>query len=196
MKSNLSEITEVIQKEIKNHIDLTKSTLKAVPQIAEISCVMAKALRQSGTIYLCGNGGSAADCQHIAAELVGRFQLNGNAIRAIALTTDTSILTSIANDFGYHYVFTRQLEAFLCPQDILMVLSTSGNSVNIVEALKFARTKDVTTIAFLGVRGGDALSHSDYSLIIPSNETSKIQEMHIMIGHILCQILEAEFRNA
>ena len=196
IKTNQQNISNSIKAEIEEHIKVANLTLEKIPQLIKICLILSESIKANGTIYLCGNGGSAADCQHIAAELVGRFEKDGNAIKAVALTTDTSILTAIANDFDYSYIFTRQLEAFLEPNDILVVLSTSGNSANIKSALNFAKQKKVTTISLLGGDGGSAVRESDYSIVVPSKVTSRIQEIHIMLGHIICQYLEEQFRHA
>ena len=195
LKKTQSKLSDSIEAEISSHIEVARLTLEQVSEITEICLVISSTLKSNGTIYLCGNGGSAADCQHIAAELVGRFEIDGNAIKAIALTTDTSIMTSIANDFDYSYVFTRQLEAFLRPNDILIALSTSGNSPNVKLALQYAKQKKCITVSLLGGDGGSALAESDYSIVIQSNVTSRIQEMHIMLGHIICRFLETQFRH-
>lgn len=153
---------------------------------------IAQSLSHGGTLFWCGNGGSAADSQHLAAELVGRFKKDRKALRSIALTTDTSVLTCIANDYSYKNIFSRQIEALARAGDVLVAISTSGNSENVMDALKMAKTLDVNTIALLGKDGGLAKSFSDLSIIIPSDSTARIQEAHILIGHILCDLIEQE----
>lgn len=160
--------------------------------IKEIGKVLVKSINNGGTLYLCGNGGSAADSQHLAAEMVGRFKNNRRAIRSVSLTTDTSVLTCIANDFDYEYIFARQLEALGRTTDILIGISTSGNSENIIYALNTAKEIGMTTIALLGKNGGSAKNIADHSLVIPSDSTARIQEAHILIGHILCELIEEE----
>jgi D-sedoheptulose 7-phosphate isomerase len=150
------------------------------------------ALNRGGTLYFCGNGGSAADCQHIAAELVGRFKKERMALAAVALTTDTSILTAIANDYGYEYVFSRQLAATICPKDILFCLSTSGNSPNVLHAAEVARRNDATVVAMTGSPGGELWHRADYNLTVGSGDTARIQEAHIFLGHCLCDLIEGE----
>jgi len=161
-------------------------------QISDIATQMAQALLNRGTIFWCGNGGSAADSQHLAAELVGRFNKDRRALRSIALTTDTSVLTCIANDYSYEDVFSRQLEALAGDSDILVAFSTSGDSDNILRALKVAKQLGLKTFTFLGNDGGQAKALADLAIIIPSYSTVRIQEAHILIGHIICDIIEME----
>jgi D-sedoheptulose 7-phosphate isomerase len=149
-------------------------------------------LRNGGTLYLFGNGGSAADAQHIAAELVGRFNKNREPIRAIALTTDTSILTAVGNDFGFEEIFKRQVEAFVTDKDIVIGISTSGNSENVYKALKVAKERNALTAAFLGKDGGKIKNIVDYPFVVPSYETPRIQECHITLGHTICELIERE----
>ena len=155
-----------------------------------IGKIMAKRLSEGGTIFWCGNGGSAADSQHMAAELVGRFNKTRRALRSISLCTDTSILTCVANDYTYDEVFSRQIEALACDGDILVVLSTSGQSKNIITALTTAKSQNLLTISFLGRDGGTATSLSDHPIVVPSHSTPRIQEMHALLGHILCDLIE------
>ena len=151
-----------------------------------------EALRTGHKLLVFGNGGSAADAQHIAAELVGRYVRERPGVPAIALTTDTSILTSIANDYGYDHVFERQVEALALPGDVVLGISTSGNSPNVKLALQRARRVGrVVTGAFLGKTGGEIRGLVDHAIVIPSNDTARIQECHITLGHILCEIVEA-----
>jgi D-sedoheptulose 7-phosphate isomerase len=139
---------------------------------------------------LCGNGGSAADAQHIAAELVGRFVADRRALPAIALTTDTSALTAIANDYGYDAVFSRQLEGLAQPGDVLIAISTSGNSANVLAAANTGKAMGVQVLGLLGGSGGKLLNACDDSLVVPSKTTARIQECHILIGHMLCDLVE------
>jgi len=148
-------------------------------------------MRDGGKLALCGNGGSAADAQHIASELVGRFQIDGRRpLPAIALTTDTSILTSLSNDYGYSDIFCKQVEALLVAGDVLIALTTSGNSPNCLEAVRAAREQGVTTIAMTGAGGGEIAQQVDLALIVPHEQTARIQETHITIGHALCELIE------
>ena len=160
-------------------------------EIAQAAQLIIAALRAGGKLALCGNGGSAADAQHIAGELVGRFQIDGRRpLPAIALTTDTSVLTSLTNDYGYSDVFRRQVEALLVPGDVLIALTTSGNSLNCVEAVRAARDRGVTTIAMTGAGGGQIAPQVDLALIVPHEQTARIQETHITIAHALCELIE------
>ncbi len=152
-----------------------------------------KALDEGGTIYLFGNGGSAADAQHIAAELVVRYKADRAPFAAVALTTDTSVLTAIGNDLGFYHIFTRQLWALGTPGDLAIGLSTSGQSSNVILALKAARDdRDMATALLTGKDGGAAASQADIVLKVPSDNTARIQEMHILIGHMLCAALEGD----
>lgn len=160
------------------------------PRIAGIADVLIMALRDGHRVLLCGNGGSAADAQHIAAELVGRYKQERAALPVIALTTDTSILTAVANDYGYDHVFARQVEALAGPGDVVIGISTSGLSPNIDSALRKARERGAHTIALLGKDGGHTTGLADLALIVPSDDTQHIQESHITIGHILCELVE------
>ncbi len=148
--------------------------------------------RKGKKTMLAGNGGSAADAQHIAAELVGRYGFDRPSIPSLALTTDTSNLTAIGNDYGYDKVFSRQLEGMGQEGDLFIGISTSGNSQNIINAFESAKDKDIMTVALVGRDGGKMAQMADYALIIPSNDTPRIQESHILIGHILCDIIEKE----
>lgn len=171
-------------------IELVRETL--AEQIKKVGQLLAKSLAAGGTLFWCGNGGSASDSQHLAAELVGRFKKNRRPLRSIALTTDTSILTCITNDFGYNDIFLRQVEALGRSGDVLIGISTSGNSENVLCAFKAAKELGMTTIALLGKGGGPAKEMVDHSITIPSNTTARIQESHILIGHILCELIEQE----
>lgn len=162
------------------------------PQIARCAELLALALTAGNKILIAGNGGSAADAQHFAAELVGRFLLERRALPAIALTTDSSILTAVANDYGFEHVFSRQIEALATTGDAVIGISTSGNSANILSALTAARQLGCTTIALLGRDGGAIASCVDLPLIVGCNETPHIQEMHVTIIHLLCKLIEGQ----
>ena len=148
--------------------------------------VIAEAMTLGNKLMICGNGGSAADSQHIAAEFTGRFIEDRKPLPAISLTTDTSALTCISNDYSYDNVFSRQVEALASPGDVLMVISTSGNSSNLISAAKYAATNGVTVIGLLGRDGGNLSGLCDYSIVVPSDITARIQEAHIIIGHTIC----------
>ena len=153
---------------------------------------LASVLTSGGTIYWCGNGGSASDSQHLAAELVGRYRQTRKALRSVALNTDTSVLTCIGNDFGFDDVFSRQIEALGRPGDALVTISTSGNSPNIIRAIEVASDLGMSTVGLLGRDGGRAFPILDEAIIIPAEPTARIQECHILVGHILCEIIEEE----
>jgi len=161
--------------------------------ICQIAQLMVACYRQGNKVMLMGNGGSAADAQHIAAELVGQFQLSERRpLAAIALNTNTSIITAIGNDYGFLKTFSRQVEALVQPGDVVIGISTSGNSLNVIEAIELAKAKGAKTIALVGQRGGRLSEVVDIALKVPSDETSRIQEAHITIGHILCYLVEQE----
>jgi len=184
---------DLINNEFSSHMK-TASTLHYLTDIVASSaqkCI--ECLRNNGKIILIGNGGSAADAQHIAAELVGRYKIKRNGLPAIALTTDTSILTAIANDFGYDRIFERQIEAIAQKGDVVIGISTSGKSKNIINALKLASQLECITIGLSGNNGGEMNKICDNNIVIESNDTARIQEMHIVIGHTICHLVDLEF---
>jgi len=162
------------------------------PRIAETVSLLAKAFRAGNKLLVMGNGGSAADAQHLAAEIVGRFKMERRGLPAIALTTDSSILTAVGNDYGFDAVFTRQIEALAAPGDVVIGISTSGTSRNVKAALELARTRGCRTVGLLGRDGGTIAGLVDLPLVVPSCETPRIQEGHITIIHIVCDLLEQE----
>jgi len=183
---------DAIRQRLRESADLKLSLGPAVldPLRALIQAT-AGALRDGHKLLVFGNGGSAADAQHIAAELVGRYLRERRAMPAIALTTDTSILTSVGNDYGYDHVFARQVEALAAPGDVVLGISTSGNSPNVKLALERARSvPGVVTAAFLGRTGGAIRDAVDHAIVIPAQDTARIQECHITLGHILCEMVE------
>jgi len=163
-----------------------------VAQIRKVSSVIIEAYRKKNKVILFGNGGSAADAQHIAGELVNRLHLEREALPAIALTTDSSVLTSIANDYDYSRIFARQVEALAKEGDVVIGVSTSGNSVNVIEAVKVAKEKGAKTIGFTGRGGAKLAKLVDFVISVPSEETPRIQESHITIFHIICYLVERE----
>ena len=171
-------------------VELVAGKLSAA--IAVVGRSLASILERGGTVYWCGNGGSASDSQHLAAELVGRYRNNRQALRSVALNTDTSILTCVGNDYGFDQVFSRQVEALGRPDDVLIGISTSGNSPNILHAFTAADHLGMNTVGLLGRGGGQALQMVDDAIVIPSDSTARIQECHILVGHILCEIVEEE----
>ncbi len=183
-----------IKKTIQNSIELKNSVLNNQELISRISHsidVIVHSLIMGGKIHFCGNGGSAADAQHLAAELSGRFYYNRPPLNAEALHCNTSYLTAVANDFGYDHIFSRLLEATAHKGDVLVVLSTSGNSKNIIEAVHYAKNNDLVVISLTGQTGGLLTDISDILINVPSTDTPRIQEVHIMIGHIICEQVES-----
>jgi D-sedoheptulose 7-phosphate isomerase len=162
------------------------------PVLDAIAQAMTAALHAGGKILWCGNGGSAGDAQHLAAEIVCRFRQSRRGLASIALTTDTSILTAVANDFGFETVFSRQVEALGNAGDVLVGISTSGNSLNVVNALEQARVQGLLTVAFTGQDGGKCATFADHLFAVESRETARIQEAHILAGHMLCDWIEMD----
>jgi len=183
---------ELLRNALADHQTVMDSLQEMLPQISAVAERMRSCLTQGGKILLMGNGGSAADSQHIAAEIVGRYKRERKGLPAIALTTDTSILTSVANDYGYEYIFARQVEALCGPLDVVIGLSTSGNSPNVVRGIETAKQIGVTTVGMTGGSGGKLTALCDFNLVMPSSDTPRIQEAHIFIGHVLCELAEAE----
>ncbi len=182
---------DVIKKNFSEHLDVINKVLDSnFDSIYLFGDLLSTCLENDGTIFWCGNGGSASDSQHIAAELVGRFNKERRALKSIALTTDTSILTSVGNDYGFENIFSRQLEGLGSSGDILVGITTSGNSENIIRAFQTAKELGITSILLSGKDGGKAKKNSDHSLVINSDTTARIQEAHILIGHILCELIE------
>ncbi len=181
----------IIYKRIDEHfmaINYLRENL--IDGIYEAAQICADALKNGKKVLLCGNGGSAADSQHIAAEFVGRFQIERKAMPAIALTTDTSILSAIANDYGFENVFSRQVEALGVSGDVLIGISTSGNSENVLRAITVAKDMGLKTISLTGKDGGKIALTTDVSLNIADNVTARVQEAHILIGHIICELTD------
>lgn len=185
---------ELIKKELTDSA-YVKSLMaeETVSSIVDAVDLVIKTLRHGGKVLLFGNGGSAADAQHIACELIGKFKKVRSSQPAIALTTDTSVLTSVANDFGYEFIFSRQIEAIANSEDVVIAISTSGNSPNVLEGVKAARDKGCKSIALTGRSGGKLAQIVDIPIRIPSNETARIQEAHITVGHIICAMVEKAF---
>jgi len=184
-----------IKEQIQASIDTKQNILKdevLMQTIAQVGRECVDLYKKDKKTLLAGNGGSAADAQHIAAELVGRYGFDRPSIPSIALTTDTSNLTAIGNDYGYDKVFSRQMEGMGSQGDLFIGISTSGNSVNIVNAITAAKEKGVKTVALVGRDGGEMARIADYAIIVPSNDTPRIQESHILIGHMICDIIEKE----
>jgi D-sedoheptulose 7-phosphate isomerase len=163
-----------------------------IATIAAIAEACAGALRRGGKLLLAGNGGSAADAQHLAAEFVGRFRTERAALAAIALTTDTSLLTAVANDYGFEHVFARQVAALGQRGDVLIGISTSGNSANVLEAVRAASDKGMVTVGLTGGDGGRLAALCDHAFAVPATDTARIQECHILVGHAVCEWIDAE----
>jgi D-sedoheptulose 7-phosphate isomerase len=180
----------LIDDQIQDHQRLFSRMGTIMPEVIRAGALMAKRLSEGRKILICGNGGSASDAQHLAAEMVGRFERERRAIPAISLSTDTSILTCLGNDYGYEKVFSRQVEALGNREDILVAISTSGNSQNILEAVETADGKDIFTIGLLGNDGGKLAALVDISVIVPHEVTARIQEAHIFIIHFWAGMID------
>jgi D-sedoheptulose 7-phosphate isomerase len=181
------KIKDTLLESIKVKEDLLH---QGIGKILEITQLIIEALKKNGKVILFGNGGSASDSQHIAAELIGRFKKDRVALAALALTTNTSILTSLANDYGYDVVFAKQIEALGQKNDVAVGISTSGRAKNVLAGIKQAKKMGIKTVALTGGEGGELVKLADVSLMVPSLVTARIQEAHITIGHIICEIVE------
>ena len=187
----------IIKHELSEHLKASKKTMESIGKPIEIAAKLCiDSLKNGNKILIFGNGGSAADAQHIAAEIVGRYKTERKGLSAIALTTDTSILTSISNDYGYLYVFKRQVEALANDGDVLIGISTGGTSANVVSALKIAKKLGCQSIGFSGRDGGEFNSVCDVNLKAIAEDTPRIQEMHILFGHIICHLIDQAFNNS
>ena len=180
----------MFEKNIEEHLKCITQLISLKESILDAGRDLGMALKNGHKILICGNGGSAADAQHFAAEIVGRFTKERRAWPAIALTTDTSILSAIANDYGYETIFERQVEAHGKPEDVLIGLSTSGNSKNVIRAVNMAKELGINTLVLLGADGGALKNTADKSIIIPVKKTARIQEAHIFILHFWAEIIE------
>ena len=185
---------DAFSKQLNRHIDVMQSVRPLSSMVERVAEQLIKALKNNGKILLMGNGGSAADAQHIAAELVGRYLNERQGLPAIALTTDTSILTAVGNDYGYDKVFSRQIEALAQPADVVIGYSTSGNSNNICNAIHTANRIGCYCVALTGESGGKLLDIVDSCICVPSTETPRIQEAHAFIGHMLCEYVDNAFK--
>ena len=183
-----------MKKTINKHILEHKKTLDSIINVSEAiedtAILMINCLRAGGTIFWCGNGGSASDSQHLAGELVGRFLNDRRPLRSISLNADSAVMTCIVNDYGYEHIFSRQVQALGTNKDILVGISTSGNSLNVLNAFKVAKNIEMKTIGLLGKGGGQASKLVSNKIVINSDITARIQEMHILVGHILCDLIE------
>ncbi len=181
----------IFQKSLTDHAELFSRLAPLEAPLARIAGDAARVLEAGGRLFFCGNGGSAADAQHIAAELVGRFVDDRRALKAIALTTDTSALTCIGNDFGFDHIFARQLEGVASAGDMVFLITTSGNSSNLIRAAEAARSLGVRSVGLLGKGGGKLRDLVDDAIVVPGDETARIQEAHIFLGHALCALIES-----
>ena len=188
-------MVDYIKETITESIAVKQALLKddeTIAIIREVAEAIYQAFINGGKVLLCGNGGSAADAQHIAAEFVGRFVYERRALHAVALTTDSSIFTAVGNDYGFEYIFERQVEALGQANDIFIGISTSGNSRNVERALLRAKAKGMVTVGLLGGTGGSCMALCDYPIVVKSSVAARIQESHIMIGHALCAVVDAK----
>ena len=186
----------IIEFEFSEHLKTAQATLEYIAGPLEIAANLCiDCLQNGGKILIFGNGGSAADAQHIAAEMVGRYKVERKGLPAIALTTDTSALTSIGNDYGYSHVFDRQVEALANEGDVVIGISTGGSSGNVISALKLAKDIGCKTIGFSGRDGGEMNALCDINLVVPAEDTPRIQEMHIVIGHTICHLIDQAFKD-
>jgi D-sedoheptulose 7-phosphate isomerase len=183
-------ITEITSQLAEHREVIARVERELSPLIAEMVTMLVETFKRGGKLLVMGNGGSAADAQHFVAEIVGRFKMERRGLPAIALSTDTSILTAIGNDYGFDRVFSRQVEALAVPGDLIVGISTSGNSPNVLQALELAREKGCCTVGLLGKDGGTIKDVCDLALIVPTNDTPRVQEGHITIIHIVCDLLE------
>jgi D-sedoheptulose 7-phosphate isomerase len=184
-------VEKIIQKALRESIGVKEDFIKEnTTKIAFFAEKIALALTSDRKLLLCGNGGSAADAQHIAAEFINRYELERPPLPAIALTTDTSILTSVGNDYSFKEIFSKQVKALGVEGDVLLAISTSGNSTNVIEAVKAARGLGIFTVALTGGEGGQLTRLVDLSLVVRSNVTARIQEAHILVGHIICELVD------
>jgi D-sedoheptulose 7-phosphate isomerase len=181
---------------IADHLEVIRELQGQQETLTAIARAMTATLRAGGKILWCGNGGSASDSQHLAAEIVGRYRRERCGLPSIALTTDTSILTAVGNDYGFNAIFARQVEALGTAGDMLVGISTSGNSGNVVAALEAARSRKLVTVAFTGAGGGKLAPLADILFAVNSRDTARIQEAHILAGHILCDWIEVDFIEA
>ena len=184
----------IIKKEFSEHIKTSKATMASIAATIEAATKLCiESLNNDGKILIFGNGGSAADAQHIAAELIGRYKVERKGLPAIALTTDTSAITSIGNDYGYLHVFDRQVEALANEGDVVIGISTSGSSKNVISALALAKNFGCKVIGFSGRGGGEINTLCDVNIVVPAEDTPRIQEMHIVIGHTICHLIDQAF---
>ena len=191
----MNKLINQIENSFLNHQKIADLTLKKHHKnIFASSDILSNCIKSKGTVFWCGNGGSASDSLHLSAELVGRLNKNRRPLASISLSGNPSTITCISNDFGYDKVFSRQIQALGKKNDVLVAISTSGNSLNIIDAIKMAKKKNMKVISFLGKGGGRSKNLANINITIPSNSTARIQEMHILIGHIICDLTEKKLK--
>jgi len=191
MKTQKNNISQQIQSEFEEHILLAQRAATALEKdILQAADLCVEAIRRGNKIFFFGNGGSAADAEHLAAEFTGKYQMQRKGLPAISLTSDSAAITSIGNDFGFESVFSRQLEALAVKGDVCVGITTSGKSPNVTKALEKAKIMGCTTIGLTGKEGGDIVEFCNVAIIVPSDITSRIQEIHILAGHIICNLVE------
>ena len=187
---SLQNIDNIILNELNEHVETSKLLYNLLPGISELYNIIINTFKKNKKILICGNGGSAADAQHFSSELIGKFERDRKPLAAISLCTDTSALTSISNDYSFDDVFSRQIRGIGEKGDLLIIISTSGNSKNVLNAINIAKEKNITCFGLLGRKGGLAIKEIDSSITIKSNRTCRIQEMHSIIIHIICSLIE------
>jgi D-sedoheptulose 7-phosphate isomerase len=192
VENNLNDSeSNLLRSSLREHLEAIQSLLDSkLGEIEQAGLLICKTLREGNKVLICGNGGSAADAQHIAAELVGRYEQERRSFPAIALTTDTSALTALSNDYGYEQVFARQLQGLAVAGDVLISISTSGNSPNVIKAAEQARALGCKVIGLTGCTGEPLATHCDIAIVVSSNRTSRVQEAHITIGHLWCEMVD------
>ena len=185
----------MVRKRFEEHVQVIESLLSSnyIEKVETVGNLIVETLKNGNKILICGNGGSAADAQHFAAELVGRFMTERKGLPAIALTTDTSIITSIGNDYAYDVIFSRQVEALGNEGDLLVGISTSGNSGNVIKAVELAKEKGMKTVGMLGKNGGKLIEICDASLLVPCNMTARVQEAQELTYHVICEMIDNAF---
>jgi D-sedoheptulose 7-phosphate isomerase len=193
---SIPDAASIFGRAIADHLEVIRQLEGQQGLLESIAVAMTATLQAGGKILWCGNGGSAGDAQHLAAELVGRFRRERKGLASVALTTDTSILTAVANDYGYEAVFSRQVEALGNAGDLLVGITTSGNSHNVIAAMEAAREQGMVTVAFTGEGGGRVAGLAEYLFAVPTRDTARVQEAHILAGHMLCDWIEVAFVHA
>jgi len=183
-------MNKIIQSNFEEHKEVLSQINSLEVTIEKVAKLLICSLKENKTIFWCGNGGSASDSQHLTGELIGRFKGDRKPLKSVSLNADSAVMTCIVNDYGYDHIFSRQIEALGTEGDILIGISTSGNSNNVNNAFRMAKEKKIHTVGLLGKGGGEAFKLVDHSIVIPSQSTARIQEMHIIVGHILCELIE------